>query len=127
VFNNQDLNQVTWEQRALTGDPKFMGSQWLPDMPYADYATLIGLHGIYCDTTKHVGQAWDEALAANRPVVLEFKVDQEIPPLPPHIMKSQGKKAAKAWIKDPERTGIAVRGFRQKMAEFYEAIPGRNK
>jgi pyruvate dehydrogenase (quinone) len=127
VFNNQDLNQVTWEQRALTGDPKFMGSQWLPDMPYAEYAKLVGLRGIYCDSPGQVGRAWDEALAANAPVVLEFKVDQEVAPLPPHIMKSQGKKAAKAWVKDPERSGIAVRGFRQKMAEFYESMPGRNK
>ena len=35
VFNNQDLNQVTWEQRVMEGDPKFPGSQWLPDFPYA--------------------------------------------------------------------------------------------
>ncbi|MGE5136981.1 MAG: thiamine pyrophosphate-requiring protein [Gemmatimonadota bacterium] len=125
VFNNQDLNQVTWEQRALSGDPKFMGSQWLPDMPYAEYAKLVGLHGIYCDNPKQVRKAWQEALAADGPVLLEFKVDQEVAPLPPHIMMEQGKKAAKAWVKDPERSGIAVRGFRQKLAEFYEALPGR--
>ena len=127
VFNNQDLNQVTWEQRALSGDPKFMGSQWLPDMPYAEYAKLVGLHGIYCDNPKQVRKAWQEALAADGPVVLEFKTDQEIAPLPPHIMMEQGKKAAKAWVKDPERSGIAVRGFRQKLAEFYEALPGRGQ
>jgi pyruvate dehydrogenase (quinone) len=125
VFNNQDLNQVTWEQRALAGDPKFMGSQWLPDMPYAEYAKLAGLHGIFCDSPQQVRAAWKQALAVDGPVVLEFKVDQEIAPIPPHIMYSQGKKAAKAWVKDPERSGIAVRGFRQKMAEFYEALPGR--
>ncbi len=127
VFNNQDLNQVTWEQRALSGDPKFLGSQWLPDMPYAQYARLVGLHGIYCDNPKQVRKAWQEALAADGPVVLEFKVDQEVAPLPPHIMMEQGKKAAKAWVKDPERSGIAVRGFRQKLAEFYEALPGRGQ
>jgi pyruvate dehydrogenase (quinone) len=126
VFNNQDLNQVTWEQRAMAGDPKFMGSQWLPDMPYAEYAKLLGLRGIYCDKPKGVGKAWDEALSANEPVVLEFKVDQEVPPLPPHIMKSQAKSSVKAWIKDPERSGLAVHGFRQKLAEFYEALPGKS-
>jgi pyruvate dehydrogenase (quinone) len=103
-----------------------MGSQWLPDMPYAEYAKLLGLRGIYCDKTKDVGKAWDEALSANEPVVLEFKVDQEVPPLPPHIMKSQAKSAVKAWIKDPERSGLAVHGFRQKLAEFYEALPGKS-
>ena len=125
VFNNQDLNQVTWEQRALAGDPKFMGSQYLPDMPYAEYAKLIGLTGIYCDNPKKVASAWEQALAATGPVLLEFKVDQEVAPLPPHVMKSQAKKAVKAWIKDPERTGIATRGFQQKLAAFYESLPGR--
>jgi pyruvate dehydrogenase (quinone) len=78
-------------------------------------------------TRSRWGRAWREALAADGPVVLEFKVDQEIAPLLPRIMMEQGKKAAKAWVKDPERSGIAVRGFRQKLAEFYEALPGRGQ
>jgi pyruvate dehydrogenase (quinone) len=126
VFNNQDLNMVTWEQRAMAGDPKFMGSQYLPNMPYAEYARLIGLDGIYCDDPDQVANAWDQALAATKPVVLEFKVDPEVPPLPPHIMFEQGKKAAKAWLSDPERTGLASHGFRQKWAEFVESLPGRD-
>ncbi|WP_316740808.1 thiamine pyrophosphate-requiring protein [Streptomyces sp. MK7] len=126
VFNNQDLNQVTWEQRAMAGDPKFPGSQYIPDVPYAKYAELLGLKGIYCDKPKKVGKAWDEALAAERPVVLEFKVDQEIAPIPPHIMLSQGKKAAKAAVRDPERAGIAAKGARQKLTEVAERLPGRH-
>ncbi|MEX2672722.1 MAG: hypothetical protein WD294_11495 [Phycisphaeraceae bacterium] len=31
VLNNHDLNQVTGEQRVMAGDPKFPGSQRLPD------------------------------------------------------------------------------------------------
>ncbi|HEX6471772.1 MAG TPA: thiamine pyrophosphate-requiring protein [Streptosporangiaceae bacterium] len=125
VFNNQDLNQVTWEQRAMAGDPKYMGSQYIPDVPYHKWAELLGLTGIYCDDQKKVGEAWDRALAATGPVVLEFKVDQEVAPMPPHIMFEQGKKAAKAALHDPERVGIAAKGFRQKLAELYEALPGR--
>lgn len=125
VFNNEDLNQVTWEQRALAGDPKYPGSQWIPSIPYADYANLIGLKGIYCDDPKKVDAAWDQALSANGPVVLEFKTDQEVPPLPPHIKYQQGKKAAKSWLSDPERAGLLEHGFRQKMVEFYEKLPGR--
>ncbi len=45
VLNNRDLNQVTWEQRAMEGNPKFTGSQDLPDFPYARYAERIGLKG----------------------------------------------------------------------------------
>lgn len=126
VFNNRDLNQVTWEQRAMAGDPKFPGSQDIPDVPYAEFAKLIGLDGIYCDDQGQVGKAWDQALAADRPVVLEFKVDAEVPPIPPHIKMPQAKKAAKAVAKgDPEGTGIAAVGMRQKLAEFYEKLPGR--
>ncbi|MBO0822221.1 MAG: thiamine pyrophosphate-requiring protein, partial [Nocardiopsaceae bacterium] len=127
VFNNQDLNQVTWEQRAMAGDPKFPGSQDIPDVPYHKYAELLGLRGIYCDTPKKVGKAWEEALASDRPVVLEFKTDPEVPPLPPHIMKTQAKKSAKAEMHDPEKVGLAMHGFRQKMAEYYEKLPGRDK
>jgi pyruvate dehydrogenase (quinone) len=125
VFNNQDLNQVTWEQRAMAGDPKYEGSQYIPDVPYHRWAELLGLVGIFCDDPEKVGEAWDRALAADRPVVLEFKVDQEVPPVPPHIMWEQGKKAAKAALHDPERRGIAIKGFRQKLAELYESLPGR--
>jgi pyruvate dehydrogenase (quinone) len=127
IFNNQDLNQVTWEQRAMAGDPKFPGSQDIPDVPYHKYAELLGLHGIYCDNPENVGAAWDEALASDRPVVLEFKTDPEIPPLPPHIMKAQAKKSAKAELHDPQRAGLATHGFRQKMSEYFEKLPGRDK
>ncbi|MFF9125212.1 thiamine pyrophosphate-requiring protein [Streptomyces sp. NPDC014889] len=126
VFNNQDLNQVTWEQRAMAGDPKYPGSQYIPDVPYAKYAEMLGLKGIYCDKPKKVGKAWDDALASDVPVVLEFKVDQEIAPIPPHIMLAQGKKAAKAAVHDPERAGIAAKGVRQKLTEVAEHLPGRH-
>jgi pyruvate dehydrogenase (quinone) len=126
IFNNQDLNQVTWEQRAMAGDPKFPGSQDIPDFPYAKYAELVGMKGIYCDQPERVGDAWDEALSADRPVVLEFKTDPEIAPIPPHIMFAQGKKAAMAAVHDPEGLGIAKRGVRQKLTELAEHLPGRN-
>jgi pyruvate dehydrogenase (quinone) len=126
VFNNQDLNQVTWEQRAMAGDPKFMGSQYIPDVPYAEFAKLLGLTGIRCDDPKQIGKAWDEALASDRPVVLEVVVDQEIPPIPPHIKKMQAKKAAKALREgDPEAWGIFEKGAKQKAHEFTESMKQR--
>ncbi|OEV03892.1 thiamine pyrophosphate-requiring protein [Streptomyces oceani] len=127
VFNNQDLNQVTWEQRAMAGDPKFPGSQSLPDVPYARYAELLGLKGVYCDDPEQVGAAWDTALASQQPVVLEFKTDAEIAPIPPHITMEQGKKAAQAMVNDPENLGIAKRGVRQKLSEYAEQLPGRGR
>ena len=123
VFNNQDLNQVTWEQRVMEGDPKFPGTQWLPNFDYAAYAELCGLKGIFCDDGDQVRSAWEEALAADRPVVLEVKTDPEIPPLPPHISEEQAKKMAKAMVKgDPERTGVMEKSLRGKLVEFTEHL-----
>jgi len=119
VFNNQDLNQVTWEQRVLEGDPKFMGSQWLPAFDYAGYAELVGLKGIFCDSGDRMRGAWEEALAADRPVVLEVKTDPEVPPLPPHITFEQAKKMAQAMAKgDPEAVGVMEKSLRGKLTEF---------
>ncbi len=122
VFNNRDLNQVTWEQRAMAGEPKFEGSQSIPDVPYAEWAKLLGFTGIRCDSPDDIGRAWDEALAARGPVVLEVVVDPEIPPVPPHLKGEQAKKAATALRKgDPEAWGIVAKGARQKMHEFTES------
>jgi pyruvate dehydrogenase (quinone) len=119
VFNNQDLNQVTWEQRVMEGDPKYVGSQWLPDFPYAKYGELAGLKGIFCDSGDRMRSAWEEALSANSPVVLEVKTDPEVPPLPPHITREQAKKMTKAMLSgDPEFTGVMEKSLRGKLVEF---------
>ena len=119
VFDNQDLNQVTWEQRVLEGDPKFPGTQWLPDFPYAKYAELAGLKGIYCASGDGMRAAWEEALAADRPVVLQVRTDPDVPPLPPHITFEQAKKMAQAMLKgDPDRVDVMEKSMRGKLAEF---------
>jgi pyruvate dehydrogenase (quinone) len=127
VFNNQDLNQVTWEQRVLSGDPKYPGTQWIPDFPYAKYAELAGFEGIYCDNGDEVGLAWERALNAKTPAVLEVKVDPEVPPLPPHITRMEAEKMAKAMVKgDPEAVGVMEKSLLGKLVEFKESLPGRN-
>ncbi len=85
VLNNRDLNQVTWEERVQLGEGKTELTQSIPDFPYARYAELIGLKGIFVDDPDKIGAAWDEALAADRPVILEAYTDPNVPPLPPHI------------------------------------------
>src|SRR5215467_2179050 len=98
VLNNRDLNQVTWEQRALAGDPRFAGSQSIPDFPYARYAEDLGLRGIRVDTPAAIGDAWDQALSADRPVVVEAITDPDVPPLPPHITLEQARHfASSIW------------------------------
>jgi len=119
VLHNDDLNQVTWEQRVLTGDPKLEASQTIPDFPYARYAELLGLKGIRVDDPRQVADAWDEALAADRPVVYEAITDPEVPPLPPHVKVEQAKSMAKALVKgDPNGARAAKQSFRGKLMEF---------
>jgi pyruvate dehydrogenase (quinone) len=125
VFNNQDLNQVTWEQRIMEGDPKFNASQQIPDVPYHRFAELIGLKGIFVDRPNGVGAAWDEALAADRPVVLEFKTDPEVPPLPPHITLKQAKNFAHALLKGDPNEGSVIRGTARQL--LGKLLPGWRK
>jgi pyruvate dehydrogenase (quinone) len=123
VLNNRDLNQVTWEQRAMSGDPKFEGSQDVPDFPYARYAEMLGLKGVRVELPEQVGPAWDEALAADRPVVYEAVTDPEVPPLPPHITLEQAKALSSALLGgDPHAGRIIKQSFKQKVEEF---LPGR--
>jgi pyruvate dehydrogenase (quinone) len=119
VLNNHDLNQVTWEQRVLAGDPKLEMSQVLPDFPYARFAELVGLKGIRVDSPDRVADAWDEALATDGPVVYEAVTDPEVPPLPPHIRFDQAKKMAKALAKgDPASGDIVRNSLRGKLREL---------
>jgi pyruvate dehydrogenase (quinone) len=117
VLNNRDLNQVTWEQRIMTGDIKFEASQDLPDFPYAAFAESIGLRGIRVDHPDQIADAWDRALSSDRPVVLEAITDPDVPTLPPHITLEQARHFTETLLKgDPNEGGIlkqAVKGMVQ--------------
>ena len=108
VFNNEDLNEVTWEQRVMNGNPRFAASQDIPDVRYSKFAEMIGLKGIFVDDPDRLAGAWQEALLADRPVVLEVKTDPEIAPLPPHISLKEAKKFMFAMTGD-EDAGHVIR------------------
>jgi pyruvate dehydrogenase (quinone) len=119
VLHNNDLNQVTWELRAMTGDPKFEASQDVPEFPYAQYAESLGLRGIRVDRPDDIGRAWDQALAAECPCVVEAITDPDVPPLPPHISLAHARKFASTLIKgDPNEAGI----IRESMREFFQSV-----
>jgi len=114
VLHNNDLNQVTWEQRVMAGDPKFECSQDLPDFPYARYAESLGLKGILVDSPDRLGAVWQEAMSADRPVVVDAITDPDVPPIPPHITFEQAKAYATALLKgDPNERGIIRQTFRE--------------
>jgi pyruvate dehydrogenase (quinone) len=113
VINNHDLNMVTWEQRVMAGDPKFEASQDLPDFGYAAYAELLGLKGIRVDRPEGIAAAWEEALAADRPCLVEFICDPEVPPLPPHITVEQARNFMTSLLRDPSRTHMLKDSMKQ--------------
>jgi pyruvate dehydrogenase (quinone) len=123
VLNNRDLNQVTWEQRVMEGDPKFEASQDLPDVDYANFARQLGLYGVRVESPDEIGGAWDTALAADRPFLLDVVTDPEVPSLPPHISFEEAKMFALAVVKgDPSRRRMIEQSLKDKLAEF---LPGQ--
>jgi pyruvate dehydrogenase (quinone) len=124
VLHNNDLNQVTWEMRAMQGAPKFVESQTLPDVDYAAFARGLGLHARNIDKPDDLGDAWDQALSADRPTVLDVRCDPNIPPIPPHATLEQVRSLAGAVLHGDEDTwGFIKQGIKQKAQEF---IPSRN-
>ncbi len=114
VLNNGDLNMVTWEQRSTEGDPKFEGSQDLPSFPYAQYGRLLGLGGIRVEKPADVAGAWEEALKADRPMVLEMVTDPTVPPAPPHITAKQLRHYASALLQgDPQALQVVKSSARE--------------
>ncbi|MFM0715461.1 thiamine pyrophosphate-requiring protein [Paraburkholderia strydomiana] len=125
VLNNEDLNQVTWEQRAMEGDPKYEASQQIPNVPYHRFAELIGLRGLYADDDEKLGGLWDEALASDRPVVLEVKSDPNVPPLPPHVTLAQAKAFASTLFEgDPDEGSVLVETAKQVLGAV---LPGSQR
>jgi len=119
VLHNDDLNQVTWEMRAMEGAPKFTESQTLPSVDYAAFAESLGLRAIHVDKPAEIGPAWEAALAATRPTVLDVRTDPDVPPIPPHATFEQAKDAAEAMLKgDEDRRGVIAEGVKTKVQEF---------
>jgi pyruvate dehydrogenase (quinone) len=117
VFNNGDLNEVTWEQRAMEGNPRFPTTQDLPDVPYARFAELIGLRGIYVDDPAALAGAWEAALSADRPTVIEVKTDPEIAPFPPHLTLQQAKNFMTAMVKGDEGVASVLAGTARQLVK----------
>jgi pyruvate dehydrogenase (quinone) len=122
VLHNNDLNQVTWEMRAMSGSPKFTASQTLPDVDYAGFARSLGLAGATIDSGDDLGSAWEQALAADRPTVLDVRCDPDVPPIPPHATWDQATSTLSAIVHGDENAwGFVKQGVKQKLQEF---LPG---
>jgi len=119
VLHNKDLNQVTWELRAMGGTPTFVESQALPDTSYADFAASIGLEALTVTDPEHLEDAWRQALGADRPFVIDVHCDPDVPPIPPHATLEQMTDMAQALIKgDTSRWGVIKEGIKVKAQEL---------
>jgi pyruvate dehydrogenase (quinone) len=116
VLNNRDVGYVTWEQRAMAGEPRFAPSQDLPDVPYARYAELLGLAGIHVDRPQDVGPAWDQALTSDRPVVIDAIVDANVPTLPPDPSPQIVDKLERALAAEPDAAAVKQQLAREGVA-----------
>ena len=121
VLNNRDLNQLTWEERIQLGAGKTESTQSIPDFPYHRYAELIGLKGIFVDHPDKVGAAWDEALAADRPVIFEAYTDPNVPPLPPHITLKDAKNFMMMMPEEPELRSVLKNSAKELLTSI---VPG---
>ncbi|GAA3811080.1 MULTISPECIES: thiamine pyrophosphate-requiring protein [Amycolatopsis] len=123
VFHNNDLNQVTWELRAMGGAPKFEESQSLPEFSYAEFARSLGFEAVAVDSPDQLGPAWDRVLSADRPALLDVRCDPEVPPIPPHATFEQIKSTTEAMLKgDRDAWHILVEGLKTKAQEL---LPNR--
>ncbi|KHL09078.1 pyruvate dehydrogenase (quinone) [Mumia flava] len=124
VLHNDDLNQVTWELRAMGGTPTFVESQALPSMSYADFAASIGLGSATVTDPDDLAGAWETALSADRPFVLDVHCDADVPPIPPHADLEQMTNLAAALAKgDSSRWGVIKQGIKTKAQEL---LPDRD-
>jgi pyruvate dehydrogenase (quinone) len=125
VFNNHDLNQVTWEMRAMEGAPSFLPSQEIPDVQYAAFARSLGLTGVRVEKPEDVEAGWHAGLEADGPAVVEFLTDPAVPPIPPHATWEELEATAASILKgDADRGAMVRQGFKAKMQEF---LPGRER
>jgi pyruvate dehydrogenase (quinone) len=123
VLHNNDLNQVTWEMRAMAGAPKFAESQTIPDVSYASFAAGLGFQAIEVHDPEQIEGAWSQAFGAGRPTLLDVHCDPDVPPIPPHATFEQMKEAGKAMLAgDEDAAGVVRTGVKQKVQEF---LPGR--
>jgi pyruvate dehydrogenase (quinone) len=120
VLHNRDLNEVTWEQREMEGDPRYAESQRVPDFPYADYAKLLGLRGLRLDAPDQVDDVWKEAFAADRPVVVEAIVDPAVPLLAPHLPDAKAEKIYQGIDQEADDGGAREQLAKQRADEGHD-------
>ena len=126
VLHNNDLNQVTWEMRAMEGAPKFTESQTLPDVDYAAFAASLGLHRHARRQARggRPGMGPGAGRRTGRPcwTCAPTRASRRSRRTPP---SSRPRTPPQALLKgDENRRSVIVEGMKTKVQEF---LPGRGQ
>jgi hypothetical protein len=57
----------------------------IANVAYHQFATMLGLRGLYVTRPETLACAWQDAFSTDRPVLLEVRTAPEVSPLPPPI------------------------------------------
>ncbi len=127
VLHNNDLNMVTWEMRALQGSPKLEATQDLPDVDYAAFATSLGLQAVTVEDPDDVAPAWESALSAGRPALLDVHCNADVPPTPPRASVDQVRRTTLSLVKgDADAWGILAEALRTKVDGLFPSHRDEN-
>lgn len=119
VLNNGDLNMVSWEQRIMEGNTKFEDSQDVPAFNYAAYGQLLGFEGIRIEKEDDIIPGLEQALKAQRPVIVDVLSDPNVAPLPPHITFKQMKAFTSALVKgDTDFWGMIKQTYKDVVENY---------
>jgi pyruvate dehydrogenase (quinone) len=117
VVKNNSLGMIKWEQMVFLGNPEY-GCELQP-IDFASFARACGATGITIDDPATCGDALEQALATEGPVLIEAVVDPHEPPLPPKVTLEQAKHFAQALARGtPNREKIALTVLSDKVREL---------
>jgi len=97
VIKNNVLGQIKWEQMVMLGNPEYAVE--LEPMDFAGIARNMGGAGYTIEDPADCGKVLDEALANDRPTIVEAVVDPNEPPLPAKIKPEQALHFAESLMR----------------------------
>jgi pyruvate dehydrogenase (quinone)/pyruvate oxidase len=117
IIKNNTLGQIKWEQIVFLGNPEY-GCE-LHNPSFAKYADACGGLGWTVERPEEIKPTLKNALASNKPSIVEVVVDPFEPPMPPKVSVKQALNFAEALVKgQPKGKKIALTLFRDKLDEL---------
>lgn len=117
IVKNDVLGQIKWEQIVFLGNPEY-GVELQP-IDFVKFAEACGGLGLRVTKGEELRPAFQAALSAGKPALVEVVVDPNEPPMPPKVELKQAMHFAEALAKGQPNGGrIATTLFRDKINEL---------